>query len=142
MMVKWPVELRTKSAFRFGVADLRWVYCSIAARPCSAADARAAIGYAAATLRAAMNSRRLMAIPPEGVGQANTIGGGTSLARACCRASSRGRVGAWASFDDFVGLRKKCLWHAKTKSFCSLEIDHQFEFGWLLHGEVGRFCSL
>ena len=36
-------------------------------------------------------------------------------------------------FDQLVGAAKQRCWHVKAKRLCSLHIDHEFEFGGLLH---------
>jgi hypothetical protein len=58
---------------------------------------------------------------------------------ALCRASSRGRAGAWASFEDLVGEQLHRERHFQAKPFCRLEIDHKFEFRWLEDRQIGRF---
>src|SRR5919198_2528904 len=41
-------------------------------------------------------------------------------------------------FDHLVGGGEQRWRHFEPKCFCSLEIDHQLEFGWLLHRQIGR----
>jgi hypothetical protein len=47
------------------------------------------------------------------------------LARACCRASSAGRVGAWGSFDYFVGRDLQRLRYSKAHGTSRLSIYDQ-----------------
>src|SRR5450755_4149039 len=42
-----------------------------------------------------------------------------------------------ASFDHLVGAGEDCWWNGERKRLGSLEIDHQFELGWLLDRKVG-----
>ena len=41
-------------------------------------------------------------------------------------------------FDHLVGAGEQRGWHGEAERLCGLEIDHQFEFGRLLNGQVGR----
>jgi hypothetical protein len=52
---------------------------------------------------------------------ASRTAGVVRLARVCCRASSAGRVGAWLSFEEFVG-----------RGVSSTEVEHlRFPSLWL-----------
>ena len=42
-------------------------------------------------------------------------------------------------FDHLVGGSQQLVGHDETERFGSLEIDHQFIFGWCLHRQVGWF---
>src|SRR5262249_27702436 len=42
-----------------------------------------------------------------------------------------------ASFDHLVGEREELCWNFKPKGLCSLEIEGEHEFGWLLHRKIG-----
>ena len=43
-------------------------------------------------------------------------------------------------FDHLVGFGEQGLWHGEAESYCSLQIDNQFELGRQLHRHVGRRC--
>ena len=47
-----------------------------------------------------------------------------------------------ALFDHLVGAGEQRGRHGETERFGRLEIDHQFEFSWLLHRQVGGFLAL
>src|SRR5262249_31378355 len=47
-----------------------------------------------------------------------------------------------ALFDNFVGNQKKVAANGQTKRLGRLQVYHQLEFGWLLHGQFGRLCPL
>src|SRR5215467_10026171 len=40
-------------------------------------------------------------------------------------------------FDHLVGEREELCWNFKPKGVCSLEIEGEHEFGWLLHRKIG-----
>jgi hypothetical protein len=45
-------------------------------------------------------------------------------------------------FDHFVGGAGQHWWHGKAEYFRSLEIDDEFELGWLRHRKIFWFCAL
>ena len=47
-----------------------------------------------------------------------------------------------ALFDHLVGGHKQGLWHNEAEYLRGLEIDHQFELGWLLDRQVRRAGSV
>src|SRR5262249_31432994 len=46
------------------------------------------------------------------------------------------------SFDHLVGQREQRGWHRETERLSGFEVDHQFNFGALLDGEISWFCAL
>ena len=54
----------------------------------------------------------------------------------------RAGVGAWESFDDFVGRVEQPLWHIKAERLCGLEVDYELEFRWLFNGYIPRVSAL
>src|SRR6516225_9525097 len=61
------------------------------------------------------------------------------LARACCRASSAGRAGAWGSLDDLVGAANERERDREPERLCGLEVDDQLDFHRLLNRQVTQF---
>jgi hypothetical protein len=64
--------------------------------------------------------------------------------RACCRASSAGRVGVWGgSLDDLVGAGELYGRYIEAECPRCLHIDHQLELGGLLDRKIaGRLGAL
>ena len=45
-------------------------------------------------------------------------------------------------FDNLVSAQQECLRDCQPEGLRSLEIDDEFELGWLLNREVGGLCAL
>src|SRR5271169_2669842 len=45
-------------------------------------------------------------------------------------------------FDHLVGRCKQRLWNIETERFSGFQVDHQLEFGGLLHWQIGGLCTL
>ena len=45
-------------------------------------------------------------------------------------------------FDHLVGGHLHDKWHRKAECLGRFEIDHQLEFCWLHHGQIGRLRTL
>ena len=63
-------------------------------------------------------------------------------ARACCRASSAGRVGAWGSLDHFVGAGEQRWRHGKAKRLGGVQVDHKLIFRRRLYWQVSGTLPL
>ena len=46
------------------------------------------------------------------------------------------------SFDHLVGTREQRFWQVEAECLRGLEVDHQLEFGGLLHRQVGWLLAL
>jgi hypothetical protein len=55
--------------------------------------------------------------------------------------SALGHKRTTSLFDYFVGYLLNLSRNREVKRLCGLEIDYEFEFGWLLYGKIGRFCT-
>src|ERR1700680_5029820 len=44
-------------------------------------------------------------------------------------------------FNHLVSSREQGLWYGEAERFGSLQVDHQFEFGWCLHRKIARLYA-
>jgi hypothetical protein len=44
-------------------------------------------------------------------------------------------------FNDLVSARKQHRRHSQADGPGGLQVDHQFEFRWLFHGQVAGLCA-
>jgi hypothetical protein len=44
-------------------------------------------------------------------------------------------------FDHLLGPHQQCRGHRNAHRICGLEVDHQFQFGWLFYRSVRHSCS-
>src|SRR5262245_57109143 len=64
------------------------------------------------------------------------------LGRTCTGWIAPALPGAFHSFDDLVGTGEQHRRDLDAERFGSLEVDHKFISGWVLHRQIGRLLAL